>query len=246
MSIRSFSLLQSISAFFVHLFTASGAVIGLASIHFIYQNQPIISLWLMGLAVLVDAIDGTLARWLKVKEALPSIDGALLDNMIDYFNYVLVPCLFILQDFIALPNPSRWIVVILVALSSCYQFCQADAKTPDNFFKGFPSYWNIVVFFLFILQAHSTTNLVVLLILTLLIFIPIKYVYPSRLDNLSSYAWLKKLTLLASLMFGLAIFLLLWNYPTKSPYLVIYCYIYIIYYLVISLVKTFSPLLLKK
>jgi phosphatidylcholine synthase len=245
MNNQTFSIPQYILATLVHIFTASGAIIGLACIEYIYQQKPVIALWLMALAVFIDAIDGTIARLAHVKSVLPGFDGALLDNIIDFINYVLVPCLFIIHNYIPLPD-YRWLIASLILLSSCYQFCQADAKTPDHFFKGFPSYWNIVVFFLFIIQTTPQMNALILLTLCVLVFVPIKYVYPSRLEALSQYIWLKVLTLTASLLFGVVTLLLLWFYPDKPKLLIAYCYAYMIYYLAISLTKTAIPFLLKK
>src|SRR5271166_3206267 len=90
--------LNKLAAYLVHVFTASGAIVGLLSVNAIYQQQFVLAFWLMGIAILIDAIDGSFARWLNVKKQLPKIDGMLLDNIIDYFNYVVVPAIFILQS----------------------------------------------------------------------------------------------------------------------------------------------------
>lgn len=234
-----------ISAWLVHLFTASTAIVGLLTVDYIYKGNAKMALWMMALAILIDAVDGSLARLVKVKKLLPTIDGALLDNMVDYFNYVLTPCLFILNGLISLPLQSKWIAVSLIALSSAYQFTQTDAKTPDHFFKGFPSYWNIVVFYLFLFSTSASLNLIILLVLCLLIFIPIKYVYPSRLDYLTDILWLRRAMLIASILYGIDCVLLLWYYPEKPKILLIYSFAYVLFYIAISIFRTVVPLIKK-
>src|SRR5207247_85413 len=148
------------------------------------------ALWLMGAAILIDAVDGMFARKVKIKEAVPEIDGALLDNIVDFFTYTLVPCFFLLVTNL-LPEYWRVLCVMVITFSSAYQFTQVDAKTTDHFFKGFPSYWNIAVFYLFFGQMSEVTNMAILLFLAILSFVPIKYVYPSRLDYLTENKFLR-------------------------------------------------------
>lgn len=143
----------------------------------------------MGVTILVDSFDGTLARVVKVKSVLPRFDGALLDNIVDYFTYVIVPAYFLYEAPIV---PGRFAIFAgaAITLASAYQFCQADAKTADHFFRGFPSYWNVVVFYLFMLQWPGWVNFAVVLLLALSVFVPIKYLYPSRTRTLRSLTWL--------------------------------------------------------
>src|SRR5690606_24748807 len=101
-----------------------------------------------------------------------------------------------------------------------YQFTQHQAKTYDHFFRGFPSYWNIVVFYLFFWQTSAGFNLVVILTLAFLTFIPIKYVYPSRLDYLTPVRWQRRVMLLATILWGVVTVVLLWMYPDRNPLLV--------------------------
>ncbi len=129
----------------VHLFTATGAIWGLLALIAVFHHEWRQAILWMILAMLVDGFDGMLARWAKVKTYAAHIDGELLDNILDYLNYVVVPALFLLEaDF--LPAGWRWIGAFAILLTSAYQFTQVDAKTDesnDYFFKGFPSYWNV-------------------------------------------------------------------------------------------------------
>src|SRR4029079_7616768 len=104
--------------------------------------------WLF-LQVAVDATDGLLARRLRVYERTPGVNGAKLDDIVDYLCYVFVPALMVWRAPLV---PADWVVPVAAAmlLSSAYGFNRGDAKTSDHFFTGFPSYWNIVVFYLFL------------------------------------------------------------------------------------------------
>lgn len=231
-----------IAAWSVHLLTASGALIALLTLNQIYHHQYVSALWLMALSIFVDAIDGALARWARVKIVLPQIDGALLDNIIDYLNYVVIPCFFLLIEPELLNGDITWLVLGGILLSSAYQFTQSDAKTPDHFFKGFPCYWNLAVFYLYLFKPTSLTCAMILLTLCLLVFVPIKYVYPSRLDFLTASRKIKNLMVLASFLYGISCLLMLYMFPVIAAPVVIYSICYVIFYLTFSLYRTFVPL----
>ena len=166
-------------AWLVHLYTAFGVVIGFLTILAIDHAAFRDALFLMALAVVIDATDGTLARAAHVKEIIPSFDGEMLDAIVDYFNYAVVPCFFMLRANLLPGQDALWLAA-LPLLASAYGFCQRDAKTADNFFLGFPSYWNIVAFYLYVLKSPAWLNAFALIALSILIFVPIKYIYPSR------------------------------------------------------------------
>ena len=224
-----------------HAFTASGACVGLLSLYAIYHQDFLLALWLMGAAIFIDAIDGMFARMIKVKEVVPKIDGALLDNIVDFFNYTMVPCFFLLVTDL-LPEAWRIICVMVITFSSAYQFTQVDAKTSDHFFKGFPSYWNIAVFYLFFWQMTRATNMFILLSLAVLSFVPIKYVYPSRLEYLTNNKYLRLSMSLVTILWGLATSGLLWLYPQSNHFLVGISIGYLLLYIGISLYRTCVPL----
>jgi phosphatidylcholine synthase len=167
-------------AWAVHALTASGAAMGLfALLEAARGDLRASALWMLA-AFAVDCVDGTLARSARVHERTPSIDGRRLDDVIDYLNYVIVPCFFLAQGgFVA------WEWTALPALASAYQFAQADAKTEDHFFLGFPSYWNFVAIYAWLLEATSFAVAAWLAALSALVFVPIKYLYPSRMTRLA-------------------------------------------------------------
>lgn len=224
-----------------HAFTASGAFIGLMALYSIYNHQLLLAFWFMGAAILIDAVDGAFARGVKIKLAVPQIDGELLDNIVDFFTYTIVPAFFLLVTPL-IPSYWRFPCVMAITFSSAYQFTQVDAKTSDHFFKGFPSYWNIVVFYLFFWQMSDWINLFILLVLAVLSFVPIKYVYPSRLDYLTHNKILRLGMSIATTCWGMATTGLLWVYPESNKLLVFISMGYLILYAVISLYRTWVPL----
>jgi phosphatidylcholine synthase len=232
---------RRIAAWLVHLFTASGAVFGLLTLYAIHHTQFLLAFWLMAGAVLVDSVDGILARRAKTKVAAPKVDGGLLDNLLDYVNYAMAPAFFLVVNDTLLPANWRIVGACLIVLVSAYQFTQPEAKTDDHFFKGFPSYWNIVVFYLFFWQTSPYLNLIIIISLAILTFIPIKYVYPSRLDYLTQSRWLRRAMLSATILWGIATAALLWIYPKTNPLLVALSIGYALFYVLISLYRTFVP-----
>jgi phosphatidylcholine synthase len=233
---------QRLAGWIVHAFTASGAYVGVLALYAIHQQKFLSALWLMLIAICIDAVDGLFARIIDIKIAVPKINGELLDNIVDFFNYTIVPAFFLLVTGLV---PEGWGLpcVMIIVLSSAYQFTQEDAKTSDHFFKGFPSYWNIAVFYLFFWQMNTIANLWILLSLAVLSFVPIKYIYPSRLDYLTKSASLRVAMLLATIGWGLATAGLLWIYPALNNVLVFISMGYMILYVVASLYRTWVPLL---
>lgn len=235
------SLLQRILAWSVHLVTASGAVFGLFALHAIHEERWLIAFWLMGAAVLVDGIDGTLARRFKTKTLASRVDGAMLDNIVDFLNYVIVPGFFLIEAEL-LPPAVRLPLAGLIALCSAYQFSQVDAKTDDHFFKGFPSYWNIVVFYLFLWQLQPLYNAIILAVLCVLVFVPIKYIYPSRMEYLSEKQILRSGMLGLTLLWGVGSSWLLFHYPRPQHQVTIFLIAYMILYIGASIYRQIVPL----
>ncbi|MBM4296591.1 MAG: hypothetical protein FJ143_02505, partial [Deltaproteobacteria bacterium] len=166
-------------AWLVHLYTALGAVVAFAAIIQIEQRLFVGALWLMLLAVVIDATDGALARTARVKDHIPWFDGALLDNIVDYTTYVLVPVYFIYRAEL-LPPQDGWWLAPLPLLASAYGFCQKEAKTSDHFFQGFPSYWNVVAFYCYAFKTPPWISGFAIIALSISVFVPIRYLYPSR------------------------------------------------------------------
>jgi len=184
-------------AWAVHGFTASGAVLGVLALLATAGGDYRRAALLMLAALVVDSVDGTLARAARVSEVLPGFDGRRLDDLVDYLNYVVVPAVFL----VAAGCVTGWIWAALPVLASAYGFSQVEAKTEDHFFLGFPSYWNVVAIYLWGLSVSPETGNVLVAALSAAVFVPLKYVYPSRMTalrrttNLGGAVWLAAVAL---------------------------------------------------
>lgn len=133
---------------------------------------------LMMIATAIDATDGWLARRAHVKDVLPGFDGRALDDLIDFHTYASLPLLLLWRADVV-PGVLAWIL-LLPLLASAYGFSQVDAKTDDGFFLGFPSYWNIVAFYLFVLRPAAPVTAAILVIFAVLTFVRTPYIYATR------------------------------------------------------------------
>jgi phosphatidylcholine synthase len=178
--------LRTALAWGVHLYTASGLVCAAGMAVLIIRGDAgslLAAFWLMGLATLIDATDGVLARWVGVKEALPRFDGRRLDDLVDFLTYVCLPLLLLWRAGLLPEGTEVWLLLPLLA--AAYGFCQTQAKTDDGYFLGFPSYWNLVAFYLYFLPLSPPSRLVLIVALALLTFVPALYLYPSQKGRLN-------------------------------------------------------------
>ena len=186
--------MKKILAVGVHLYTSMGIVPAFVASLCLFNGNGkgfLISLWV---AVFIDATDGVLARKFQVKETLPGFDGGRLDDIIDYVTYVFLPCLALVR-FEVLPQEYSW-WALLPMLASSYGFSQGEAKTEESF-VGFPSYWNVFFLYMYVLSPSPSVLLGFLVALSILTFIPIHYIYPSRTR------WLRKLNVSLSFFYGI-------------------------------------------
>lgn len=223
------SPLRVTAAYGVHLFTATGAVWGFLALLAIFKHDWRAMIIWMIVAMFVDGFDGMLARWADVKTYASGIDGALLDNILDYLNYVIVPALFLVEAEV-LPYGTRLIGACAILITSAYQFTQTDAKTEDHHFKGFPSYWNVMALYMLLMGLPGWVNLGFLALFNILVFVPIKYIYPSR----NSY--LRNLTLAFTYLYGAVGVWGLLQYPNVPQWVVWASFVYVAYYVVLSLI----------
>jgi len=217
-------------AWSVHLFTATGAIWGFLSLLAIFeQNWHAAILWII-IAMFVDGFDGMLARWFHVKEYARGVDGALLDNIIDYLNYVVVAALILIKAPNLLPAGLQMVGAFSILLSSAYQFTQVDAKTDEQsfFFKGFPSVWNFLVIYMMLLGLNPWIDLTLLVICNILVFVPVKYLYPSRNTRL------RRLTLGLTYLYGAIGVWALLQYPSVPQWVVWISLVYVAYYVLLS------------
>jgi phosphatidylcholine synthase len=213
----------------VHLYTASGVVLALLILVAAYGGDAVRALWLMLASLIVDSTDGLLARRLRVSEALPFFDGAMLDNIVDYTTYVFAP-MFLLWSGGYLPRGTLGVVsAALPLLASSYQFCRVDAKTDDHFFLGFPSYFNVVAFYAIVFEPGPAALAAVLAACSLLVFVPIRYVYPTR-----TIAF-RKISLALTALWLVSYALILVEMPDPDPLVLSFSIIYLFYYFGLSL-----------
>ncbi len=219
--------LRVAAAWGVHLLTASSAPAGLLAILATWRGDVRTAFWWMAYTVAIDAIDGTLARAVGVKHVLPGFDGSRLDDIVDYLTYVVVPAVFLVHMDL-LPAGAAVPVAAAVVLSSAYGFSQTQAKTADHYFTGFPSYWNIVVFYLYMLGWPPALNAVVVLLFAIGVFVPLRYVYPSRMPRLRTP------TIALGLIWGAAVLYVLAD-PVRAPHgVVVGSLLYPAYYFALS------------
>ena len=170
---------KSIFAFSAHLFTASGAVLALFAMLAAGQQQwSVMFLWLLA-ALVIDGLDGPLARRFEVKKYAPHWDGALLDLIIDYLTYVFIPAYALARSGL-LPAWGGWLAAIIIILTGVVYFSDTRMKTKDNSFSGFPGCWNMVVLVLFTTQPAIWLILGVIALLALAQFLNLKFVHPVR------------------------------------------------------------------
>lgn len=163
----------------VHLFTASGAVCGLLATRAIFAGAwEIVFAWL-GLAIIIDGVDGALARMAKVNRYLPRFSGDRLDLVIDYVTYVFVPALALLQAGF-LQGGWGLLLASLILLSSLFHFSDTQSKTQDHSFVGFPAIWNLVAFYVFAFGLSQWATALLVLACVALTFVPLKWAHPMR------------------------------------------------------------------
>jgi phosphatidylcholine synthase len=170
-------------AFSVHVLTACGAALALlALLAASHGNWPLMFLWL-GVALVLDAIDGPLARAANVSAVWPNWSGDTLDLVVDYTTYVFVPAYAVaagslMPDALALPAAAT------IAITGTLYFANREMKTPDNFFRGFPAVWNLVVFYLLLLRPMPVMAAATIALFAVLTFVPIRFVHPFRVRRL--------------------------------------------------------------
>jgi phosphatidylcholine synthase len=195
----------------VHFYTALGLVAAAAMTVFLVEASADAyrrCFLLMIAATLIDATDGTLARRVRIREVVPSFDGRRLDDLVDFLTYTCLPLLLIWRAHL-LPESCE-VCLLVPLLASAYGFCQVSAKTDDGYFLGFPSYWNLVAFYLYVLQPLAPWfSLGVVGLFALLTFVPSRYLYPTQRGRLN------QVTSLLGAAWTLLLVWILWIMPAE-------------------------------
>jgi len=174
--------IATLKAWGAHGFTATGVVLAFLATLALFENQPTACLLWLGVALIVDGVDGALARKVNVQSVLPHFDGSVLDLVIDYLTYVFIPALFIYR-YIPLPDYTPLLVTTVILVSSLFCFCNVDMKSKDNYFQGFPAAWNVVALCLFIIGPPSWVTLLTVIGLALLTVTRMKFLHPFRVKR---------------------------------------------------------------
>ncbi len=224
--------MRKLLAWGVHIFTASGVVIGLVALVAVGNRDFRAALLWLFVAVLIDTVDGTLARFVQVKQVLPDVDGRMLDYVIDFTNDVIVPSL-ILYNADLLPSSIRLACCAAILLVSCYHYTNLKAITDDFRFRGFPAMWNFVVFYIFVLNLGQLWNVVTIAVVCCLHFVPIDFIYPTRAVRL------KKLTFSLVLVLAVVNLIILIQLPVRNTLLLSISLLIIGYLMALSLYQTY-------
>ena len=222
----------------IHLFTGFGIIAGFFSLISVINNDQVNAFLWLGLAFLIDSIDGTLARKFDVKKNLPNIDGKMLDSIIDFFNYVIIPALMI-HWFKLVPDQFLILIPSILIFISIFSYVNLNAMTSNHFYNGFPAIWNIVVLYFFIFSTSNMINLIVLILLIILKFSPLKCVHPLRVKKYKSISIL--FTIIWFLMSALLILSI--QSEIKPIYELFFIFLWVvsnIYFILISLFETFK------
>jgi phosphatidylcholine synthase len=220
--------MRNATAWAVHAYTASGALMGLAGVLAVVAGDFRQAFIWMFVATFVDGTDGWLSRLVRVKERTPAFDGARLDDIVDYLTFVFLPAFLIVMAGLV-PEELKFFAAGAMLLSSAYGFASLDAKTSDDFFTGFPSYWNIVALYLAVLGLSPWVNAAVIIGFALMVFVRIGYVYPTRTRTL------RTLTLALMGLWGLMLLAMIAMLPAPPRWLVLASLAFPVYYTVLSL-----------
>jgi phosphatidylcholine synthase len=185
MTADRFSAFERTCVFAVHLLTASGAALGLFALIAATRDEWPLMFLLLGFALIVDAIDGPLARRLNVVEVLPRWSGDVLDLVVDFTTYVFIPAYAVAASGL-MPAPWSWAAGAVIAVTGALYFADRNMKTADNHFRGFPAVWNVIAFYLLLLRPAPWLAAATVAAFAVMTFLPIRFVHPFRAKRLRS------------------------------------------------------------
>lgn len=216
--------LRTARAWSVHLFTATGLIFAFAALLSITASSPQWVFIFLTLTTLVDGIDGMMVRRWDVKQLTPSFDGRKLDDITDFITYVFIPVFFAYWFEMV---PPAWTPVLgVILLASAYGFSNLAAKTEDEYFTGFPSVWNVVIGYMFVIQTSPVINAIVLLVLAVLVFVPTRYSHTVKTPIKGRLDWV------LAVIWTLIVFAILLDFDDPARELVALSLIFPAYYLI--------------
>lgn len=173
-----------IAAWAVHAFTMTGIIWATLALHSVFIGQPKMMWLYLGIALLVDGFDGTLARKADVKKYTPHFDGSALDLIIDYLTWTFIPAFFLMKAGLLGPPPSAAIMITIICVSSMFCYANTGMKSTDYYFVGFPAAWNVVAAYMWILDLPVYWNALIIVTLAVLTVLPVKFVHPFRVRKM--------------------------------------------------------------
>jgi phosphatidylcholine synthase len=216
----------------LHLYTASGSVLAFLIVLAAIDGRIETALWIALVALVVDGTDGMAARYLRVSETMPWFDGGRLDDIVDYITYAFAPMVLLWTGGYLPDGPTGVVVASMALLASCYQFCRTDAKTADHFFLGFPSYWNVIAFYVVVIEINPAWTAALLIVCAILVFVPIRYLYPSRTR------FYRQINLVLTAVWFATYAVLLTQLPDPQGWAIALSLSYLVYYAGMSLYLT--------
>ncbi len=214
-------------AWLVHLFTASGIVFAFMAATSVFEHAYRAAFAWLAAQIAIDAVDGVLARRVQVSARIPWFDGAKLDDIVDYLTFVVVPVVLMVETGL-LPGGWGLLAACMALAASAYRFCHADAKTADHYFTGFPSSWNIVALYFYVLEPGATFCIAATIVLAVLVLAPLRFLYPSRMT------WMRAWTVWLGIGWGVLVALVLIALPERATGLAWLSLAYPAYYTALS------------
>jgi phosphatidylcholine synthase len=230
---QSYNIASKFLAWFAHFFTASGLLAGfMAMLAISEKNRRAAMAWLL-VALVIDGVDGTLARRFKVKEVLPNFDGKTLDHVIDFANYAIIPAYFFYQANLVQESWNLPLSLLILMVSAIY-YGKDGMVSDDYYFVGFPVMWNVLIFYLvFVFSLNEIGNAAGIVIFSILHFVPVKFAYPSRATRL------KFVTVMVTAIFLIVAPLIVWFDPDSPNWLKWMANACLVYYGILAIADTF-------
>jgi phosphatidylcholine synthase len=233
MTKKSNSTVQKSLAWLVHVFTASGLVAGFLSILAINESNFRLAMFWLICAGIIDGVDGTFARILKVKEILPNVNGTMIDTTVDFVNYALVPA-YMLYSAGVFPEMLNIPLVAIILVTSAVYYGKEGMVSEDMYFVGFPVLWNVLAFYiLFVFSASASIYAIIIVIFAVLHFVPLKFAYPSRKSRF------QKLDLTFSFILLITMMIVVYLNPSRNLILSLIAFACGIYFLVMAVYNTY-------
>jgi phosphatidylcholine synthase len=219
-----------VRAFTVHVFTATGAALALLALILGTGGHWAAMFFCLGLALVIDGLDGPLARAFDVQKVLPRWSGDTLDLVVDFTTYVFVPAYAIAASGL-LPQVLAIPAGIIVVISGALYFADREMKTDDNYFRGFPAVWNVAAFYLYVLEPPEWAAAAGIFVLAALSFAPIKFVHPLRVQH-----W-RSITIALLALWVVLAFVAVVQDLSPGPYVTVPLSLIAVYFLAVGLLR---------